>query len=46
MLEAESHDPGFDVGRVVAQTPASGAERPQGSTVTITVNPKPLPSPP
>jgi penicillin-binding protein 1A len=52
VIEASKHDASLEAGRVLAQTPAGGTDRPRGSAVTITVNPaaasaspKPSPSP-
>lgn len=41
VAEAPKHQNGVQSGRVLDQTPDGGEQRPLGSTVTITVNPKP-----
>jgi penicillin-binding protein 1A len=39
LVTAPSSNPAFHAGAIVAQKPAPGAEKPPGSTITITVNP-------
>lgn len=42
---AESHDPGFPPGVVIVQSPNPGVKKPEGTLVTIWMNPEPGPSP-
>ncbi|HEX9891043.1 MAG TPA: PASTA domain-containing protein, partial [Actinomycetota bacterium] len=45
ILTASSMKAGYGPGIVVSQSPKGGSERPEGSTVTITVNPSASPAP-